>query len=286
MTADQPLQIGVSERAPAADEIDQHLEAVRLAGYTVVPSVMPEAALTGLRQALDQVYARQAAEFGGVAALASIDEADTIRAPLVDDPMFLDLAIAPKVLELCTRLLDGYVVLNQQNGIIAPPERPHHQMAWHRDLPYQHFTSSRPLAVAALFCLDAFTPTNGATLIVPGSHRMEAFPSAAALDRFGISVAAPAGSTILFDAMVYHRTGDNRSDSPRRAVNHVYTRAFIRQQIDLPAALGGRYRERPELARLLGYDTVSAPSALDWRRSRLAPRPAGGIPGDRPSPIR
>ena len=39
----------------------------------------------------------------------------------------------------------------------------HHQSAFHRDLPYQHFTSSRPIAINALFCADEFTNENGAT---------------------------------------------------------------------------------------------------------------------------
>jgi ectoine hydroxylase-related dioxygenase (phytanoyl-CoA dioxygenase family) len=89
-------------------------------------------------------------------------------------------------LEICRRLIADYVVLNQQNGVINPPHgQPYSQGKWHRDLPYQHFVSSRPLAVNAFFCLDPFTPGNGATMVLPASYRQESFPS----DRFVVTEA-------------------------------------------------------------------------------------------------
>jgi ectoine hydroxylase-related dioxygenase (phytanoyl-CoA dioxygenase family) len=98
--------------------------------------------------------------------------------PLAYEPIFLELAANPRILKICRTLVADYVTLNQQNGIINPPNgQRYNQAAWHRDLPYQHFTSSRPLAINALFCIDAFTVENGATKVLPASHREEAFPS-------------------------------------------------------------------------------------------------------------
>jgi len=92
-------------------------------------------------------------------------------------------------------------VLNQQNGVINPPhsER-YNQGAWHRDLPYQHFVSSRPLAINALFCLDQFTIENGATKVLPASHRQEAFPSDDFVQSQATPVTAPAGSLSFWTA--------------------------------------------------------------------------------------
>jgi len=55
----------------------------------------------------------------------------------------------------------------------------------------------------------------------------------------------------------------------RRAVNQVYTIPLIAQQIALPQLLGGKYRDHPALARLLGYDSVPARSVAEWRQRRL-----------------
>jgi hypothetical protein len=47
-------------------------------------------------------------------------------------------------------------VLHLQNGIINMPNEEHHQSSWHRDLPYQNWTSSEPLACNVFYCLDNF----------------------------------------------------------------------------------------------------------------------------------
>ena len=88
-------------------------------------------------------------------------------------------------------------------------------------------------------------------------------------------VVADRGSFVVFDSMLFHRAGVNRTEGMRRAVNHVYTIPLIAQQISLPAALGGRYSDDPALARLLGYDSTPAASVPEWRQRRLnrsAPR--------------
>ena len=81
-------------------------------------------------------------------------------------------------------------------------------------------------------------------------------------------VVAERGSFIVFDSMLFHRAGVNRTDRVRRAVNQVYTIPLIAQQISLPAALGGRYNSDSQLARLLGYESAPAESVVAWRERR------------------
>jgi hypothetical protein len=73
-------------------------------------------------------------------------------------------------------------------------------------------------------------------------------------------------------AEIFHRAGTNASAAPRRAVNHVFMRSFIAQQVSFPSMLDGRYSDDPELARLLGYGIGAVPSVSDWceRRRRRA----------------
>jgi ectoine hydroxylase-related dioxygenase (phytanoyl-CoA dioxygenase family) len=169
---------------------------------------------------------------------------------------------------LVSRLLGDYFVLSQQNSVVLQPMTAHDQSQYHRDLPYQHFVSTQPLAVNALFCVDPFTVESGATLVIPGSHKYEPFPSAQTIRRLERTTVAPEGSFIVLDAMVFHRSGANRGMAPRRAINHVFVLPFIRQQIDLPAALGGRYANDPMLRRLLGYDVQTPASVAQWRAQR------------------
>lgn len=245
-----------------------HVDAIRAAGYTVVTDVLTAGTVADLSARLDALVPRQAAEFGGAARIDAIGDALTVRCPLAYDEAFLALVTNERILAICRALLGDYVVLMQQNGIVNPSDAPHNQRQFHRDLPYQQFTSSRPLAISALCCLDPFTEETGATTVVPGSHRVEASPAAADAAAREVPVAAPAGSWIVFDSMLVHRAGVNRSGRVRRAVNQVFTVPIIAQQISLPSMLGGRWADQPALARLLGYESAPAASVLDWRERR------------------
>src|SRR5262245_25476407 len=188
---------GIVERGAAASDAARIAERIRLAGYAVVPGGFSSADVTDFGARLDQVMTRQVEEFGGADRLASIGDALTARCPLVYDEAFLALAAHPPLLAICRELLGDYVILMQQNGVINPSGQRHTQVAYHRDLPYQHFVSSRPLGVSALFCIDPFLPETGATTMIPGSHRMEAFPSDQAAADLDTSVTADAGSFLV-----------------------------------------------------------------------------------------
>src|SRR5215208_2904557 len=218
-----PGAYGVVERGAASTDAARIAEHIRIAGYAVVPGAVSSADVADLGLRLDRVMARQVEEFGGAERLASIGDALTARCPLVYDEAFVALAAHATVLAICRELLGDYIILMQQNGVINPSGQPHTQVAYHRDLPYQHFVSSRPLAVSALFCIDPFRVETGATTVIPASHRMEAFPSAEVAAQLDTSVTAEPGSFIVFDSMLFHRAGANVSERPRRAVNQVFT---------------------------------------------------------------
>ena len=264
---------GVKERMRESDaKIGPAVESLRLLGHAVVDGGYAPAELQVLSEAFDRAHRAQLARHGA-AALTEIDEHNTIRAPLSLEPDFLKLGTNPIVLRLCEALLGDRFILNQQNGIINPPHgAKYNQGAYHRDLPYQHFVTSRPLALNALFCLDAFTAENGATKVISGSHKQEAFPSDGAVEALEAQVVAPAGSFIVLDGMVFHSGSVNRTAAARRAVNHVYTLPFIKQQIELPALLGDEYRDDPMLGYLLDYDNGSARSVAAYYARRIARR--------------
>lgn len=265
---DPILSFGVTEVARAADDIDVHAQELRLLGFTVIDSGLTPARIADLRNRIMPIVDQQAEEIGGHDVMKKIGDANTARAMLAYDPAFLELAATPRLLALAERVLGNYFILSQQNSIVIHPGETHYQIRYHRDLPYQHFVSSRPLAINALFCADPFTVENGATTVVPGSHKFEQFPDDEVVRRLEKPVAAPAGSFIVLDAMTFHRGGHNLTKAPRHGVNHVFVLPYMRQQIDLPALLNGRYADDPKLAKLLGYGLETPRSVVEWRSRR------------------
>jgi hypothetical protein len=258
---------GVLEAPGGPDAADLQLEELRRVGCTVIESGFGEAELERMRTRLSEVYERQAAELEA-ASLEASDDADVARCPLAYDPCFLDLATGAELMGFCARVFGDNFVLLQQNGVINRPSKAHYQLRWHRDLPFQHWVATKPLAIACLFCLDPFDATTGGTYGLPGSHRDEAFPSEAFVRAHQRVVTAPAGSFIVMDAMMFHRAGRNTSERPRVGINHLIGLPFLAQQIDIPRVLGEAAPDDPRIARYLGYKWNPAPSIEAWRSAR------------------
>ncbi len=228
---------GVLERTESGAPLDLVVEQVLSLGYAVLDAGYSTREMAKISQAFDAAHA-QYVKAHGEADLKGIDELNTLRALLTwGDPAFAQLALNPALMDALKMLIHGKFMLNQQNGIINPPKADYNQGAWHRDFPYQHFVSSRPLAINALFCVDDFTLENGATYVLPASHKSGPFASKAFVERNAVQVVAKAGTFILLDCMLFHTGGFNQSNRPRRAINHVYNIPYFKQQINIPSNL-------------------------------------------------
>ena len=259
---------GVREFTPNGASADDLIrEELNLLGYSIVPNVLDVSTLNDSRERLDAVYAKQILEIRE-RDLRAINEVDIVRLPLSYDDHFIELAANERVLSLVRSLLGENVVLMTQNGILNRPNEESVQASWHRDLNYQHFVSTRPLAISALYCLDDFSSLTGGTELIPVSHRIERFPSPEYTAEHSIICTATAGSVLLFDSMVFHRTGQNMGTAIRRALNHVYTVPMIQQQLSIPDALPEAPSD-PHLQTLLGFTFQPARSVDSWRQQRL-----------------
>jgi ectoine hydroxylase-related dioxygenase (phytanoyl-CoA dioxygenase family) len=246
-----------AELRPAIEELSRN-------GFTILPAEVPAALLPAMRAALDRLLAAQTTRFGAEE-LAAINDAGQARALLEEEAVFLELLRLPRVDAIVEALLGPAALVMQQNGIVMPPAgAAHHQQSWHRDLPYQSWVATAPLALGSLTALDAFTPESGATRFLPGSHRHPDLPSAAFIERWAWPAHADAGGVILFDAMCFHAGGVNRGAAPRRAVNTLFGVPLLAQQVAFTAKPGMDAR----LRRRLGLDYQPAASADAWRAAR------------------
>jgi ectoine hydroxylase-related dioxygenase (phytanoyl-CoA dioxygenase family) len=260
---------GRVEQTRVENDAARYAEEIAVRGFTVIPDLFSPAELAEWRERIDSVYNRQETEFGREALIA-IQELDLCRAPLLYDFEFIRLARHPLVLSVAKLFLGNWFILNLQNAIINRPNQVHHQSSWHRDLPYQNWVISRPLAINALLAIDEFSEITGGTHVVPFTHKTEVLPSDAYIEANRIVAAAPAGSAIVFDSMLFHRAGANTSPNIRRAVNHLYTTPILKQQYDFPRALGDRPDLEPDVSRLLGYTSQVPVDDRAWRAARAA----------------
>ncbi|MGZ3883576.1 MAG: phytanoyl-CoA dioxygenase family protein [Bacteroidia bacterium] len=261
---------GVNEFTKAGETAASlHAEEILIKGHTIIPNVLTAEEVKTAISKMEAVYARQLKELeAGV--IGAINDTDIARALLVYDEFFLHkIAINPALMDVLKLVLGKYFIIREQNGIINRANSANYQLKWHRDLLYQHFTASRPFAVSALFCLQDFNELNGGTYLLTASQNTEAFPSEEYILRNETCANAPVGSVIVFNSMLYHRAGHNKSQQDRIGINNMYVQPYIKQAISFPNMLQGKYSDDPFLNQFLGYDSETDASVKSWRMKRF-----------------
>ena len=111
-----------------------------------------------------------------------------------------------------------------------------------------------PVVVNTMWALDDFTEANGATRLVPGSHRwIDRVPTP---DDEAVSATMPAGSVNFYLGRLWHGGGANDTARPRLGVILEYVASGLRPQenhiLAVPPDVVATLPER--LQELLGYN--------------------------------
>ena len=248
-------------------EVTRLVEQFDTAGFCVIPELLDEAQLERQRQALAPWV--DAGPMGRNVFEGT--RTHRIYAMLAKDPVFAELVAHPVSLAWAEHflgqscLLSACLAIHLQPGESAQP--------WHTDDGHTSLTPPHDLlGVSTFWALDDTTVENGATEVLPGSHRWSEteFPGvlrdqdfATGADVAGdpgshpdaVKVIMPAGSLMIARGDLWHRGGANRSDTARCLITPQYCAGWLRplesMLLSVPperaAALPERVRE------LLGY---------------------------------
>jgi hypothetical protein len=171
-------------------------------------------------------------------------------------PIFIDLVEHPVALRLLRSVLGWPMLLGNISGNITGPGGA--AGAVHADqLFVPNPWPADPQGANATWCVDDFTADNGATCFVPGSHLLNRAPRSPD-EGDAVPFEAPAGSLVLFDGRMWHRTGPNTTADRRRAAIFAwYSRIIYRPQENWFLSLNPAVRQfaSEELLVLLGYKT-------------------------------
>lgn len=251
------------EQTHVDSDIEYHIENLQIRGYSVIPAAISSEKTKEISSELVHLYAKQEQHFGKER-LEQLNESEVHRGLLAEHQMFLEMAAAPLILEIVYKLIGPTAILNLQNASCASPGKKHYQSAWHRDFA-KDFVPSKCLSMNAFWCISEFTAKNGATWVLPFSHRLENFPSERYIKENGIQLEVPAGSIILWDSLLLHQAGFNETTEPRFGINHMYTRPFLKQQIDFPEYLKDKIEKESQLGQLLGFWSIPPKSVEEFR---------------------
>jgi ectoine hydroxylase-related dioxygenase (phytanoyl-CoA dioxygenase family) len=245
-------------------------QAVRHAGCCVVENVLARDETEGLREAMYRAQERIVAEVGR-ARLERSGELGVLRLMMKFEPVFLRLLERPEMLAVVDAHVSPTAILHLQNGFILPPLRDPadagaFQLGFHQDFP--RVLNGYLMSINALVAIDPFEEANGATWVAPGTHQRLERPGEDYLRAAAVCAECPAGAILVFDSTLWHRGGHNRSARDRLAVNHQFTRSYVKQQIDYVRALGAPVIEAlpPRSQQLLGWYTRVVTSLDEYYR--------------------
>ncbi len=201
-------------------------------GFLPLPGVMTEVQLEALRGRVDGLLAEE----GKAAGTEFRKEEGTDRlANLVDKgPDFEVCFMHPRVMAAIHHVLPGEIHMLSLHGRAALPG--HGLQKLHDD------AGQRPDEIGFRICnsiwlLDDFTEENGATRVVPGSHRFPVGPESLE-DQMATHpeqklLTGKAGTVVVFNSHTWHGGTVNRHDRPRRALHSAFTRRKLPQQESL-----------------------------------------------------
>jgi hypothetical protein len=211
-------------------------EALDRDGFLLLPSHLPPSDLASLRAAHDRLIGEKYADAVATGPSPIGDywhhERGTRRLTdlLSEGEVFERLGTDPRLLACVHRLMP--VPFKHDSINAREPVPGQGGQGWHRDFPRP--PDGWAFGVNSAWLLDPFTADNGATRVVPGSHRWIEGP---ARDVAGSPhpeerlIIAPAGSVLVFSGSLWHSGTPNRSASSRRVVHA----SFVRREHDLGA---------------------------------------------------
>jgi ectoine hydroxylase-related dioxygenase (phytanoyl-CoA dioxygenase family) len=168
----------------------------------------------------------------------------------------VELVAHPLVLDVAGRVLGGEKTrfqLHLTQAIALGPGSAAQQL--HRDqwcFDFHPFPTDLHVEVSTIWALTDFTAENGATRIVPDSHRTTGMPYG---DDDAEQAVMSRGSVVLYTGATVHGGGANRTDDVRIGVNVDYTLGWLRQEenqyLSVPPEVAAALPE--PVQRLMGY---------------------------------
>jgi ectoine hydroxylase-related dioxygenase (phytanoyl-CoA dioxygenase family) len=226
--------------------VEADLAAIDRDGYVVWPNLLSTAECGQIRAAVRpwlEHTGRNTFEGRRTQRIYSVLSRTRVCDRLVDNPRVL--AVLDRLF-MPNYLLSALQAINIQPGETA-------QLIHHDDAFYPVPRPREPLAAATIWAIDDFTADNGATVLIPGSHRWgKRRPTP---EDHAIPVVMPAGSCVFFVGTLWHGGGANTTAADRLAVTAQYCQPWLRpmEAFTLSISRDIARAVSDDIRRMLGY---------------------------------
>lgn len=235
------------------EEATAHIAAVEEHGYTIVENAIEP----DLLDKLNDTLLRLEREMNVQPAKNGFEGHHTVRIYnlLALDPVFRRVPVHRSVLPVIEGVLDeGCLVSSLSSISIDPGEtaQPIHADDQMMPAAKPHI----PFVCNSMWALTDFTEENGATRIIPGTHKRDSSPEYGT-HYDSIPAEMKKGSVLIWHGSLWHGGGANRSKARRVGIAMNYCAGFIRQQenqqLGIPLSMVREFE--PRLQELCGFGT-------------------------------
>lgn len=155
-------------------------------------------------------------------------------------------------------------ILNSISALDNKPSNPNFSAMVHRDIKF--FSKDLPIMLNGLLLLDDFTIENGATMLLPNSHKVEQKPTDFSFISNCIRAVGKKGDILLFNSNIWHCSAPNKTNDSRRAIPMTFSKSCIKQMFDYTKSIesDSTYNFSNEMKQLLGFDCRVPSSLYEW----------------------
>jgi ectoine hydroxylase-related dioxygenase (phytanoyl-CoA dioxygenase family) len=239
----------------SAATITDHAAQVAETGYTVLEGVIEE----DLVDAIAEDLLRLERDLGIVPADNLFEGLRTVRIYnlLVHGELYQRIPVHPSVLPVVEAVLDPGLLISSLSSIAIGPDESAQML--HADdqlipLPRPHL----PIICNTMWAITDFTDENGATRLVPGTHRATTVPELGTAYET-IPAEMSKGSVLVWVGSLWHGGGANRTGERRVGIAMNYCAGYIRQQenqqLGIPVEMARTFPRR--LQELVGYSVYN-----------------------------
>lgn len=247
-------------------------EQIQLHGYAIIKNVIEKKNLNKVREEIDKMYSLEIKKIG-IENLKKINDLGVLRSPYLNSKIISKIIFSKLVLDINKSFFEKQFILHVNRAVINSKKFSHPAATWHREPPYQNFTSNKPVALTFIHLVDKNTRKNGGLKILKSSHKWPHFPSEDFVIRNQEIPEIEEGSLLIIDSALFHSASENNSLT-RRSLVTIFTSPLIKQQINLSQLINFKDKQKflkkiKNINFILGLTTNPFNSDDEYRKNKI-----------------
>jgi ectoine hydroxylase-related dioxygenase (phytanoyl-CoA dioxygenase family) len=200
---------------PPGLSLADHIERLDVLGYTVLDNVLDLDIASRAKDEIEHLY-----ESAPGAAVTRTSPFDTYQVDNLQDKgrVFETFFRHPAALKLAERFLGPDYLVEDVWSFGIAPGAPADRLHCDED----KRSPGHPSSMIMIYPLVDFTPSNGGTRVVPGSHWIPRDPDREYCQG-ELSIEAPVGSCVILFSALWHASNANSTDATRTSMTAIFS---------------------------------------------------------------